>query len=65
MADIFSREIHGFLSRKIQLCEEEKIKADREHNDKRRRYIEGQLFELTFFRQYLTDNIDLKNRKYY
>ena len=65
MADIFSREIHDFLSKKIQLCEEEKIIAEREHNEKLKNHINGQLLELDFFRQYLTENIDLKNRKYY
>jgi hypothetical protein len=65
LAHVFSVEIHEFLSRKIRLAEEGKNRAVDEDDEKKRRYFEGQLLELNTMRRYLSEKIDLKNRKYY
>ncbi len=39
--------------------------ADQNNDSKFSHYYAGQLLELNVLRQYLTENIDLKNRKYY
>lgn len=65
MAEAFSREIHEYLNERIQLCEAGKSDAAKAGNTIEQSYFEGKLLELYFFRQYLTDNIDLKNSKYY
>lgn len=65
MADVYSVEIHAFISQKIGYCKKEISKADRGNDVTRKKAIEGQLLELHFFRQYLTDNIDLKNKSYF
>ncbi|HHB75239.1 MAG TPA: hypothetical protein ENK84_01665 [Desulfobulbus sp.] len=65
MAHIFSVEIHEFLGHKIRLAEKGKNKAVKGNDEKVRRYFEGQLLELNTMRRYLSEKIDLKNRKYY
>ena len=65
MPHAFSVEIHDYLSRKILLAEENKNKAIQKKNRAEQLYCEGQLFELTTMRQYLTDNIDLKTQNYF
>jgi hypothetical protein len=65
MAHIFSVEIHDFLSRKIKQAEKAKKMTEQNNDETSSHYYEGQIFELNVMRQYLTENIDLKNRKYY
>ena len=65
MADIFSREIHAFLSNNIQRCTENKAAAEQDNDADAKSFLDGQLHEFTFFRHYLADNFDLKNQKYF
>lgn len=65
MPNIFSVDIHDYLSDKILLLEESKKKAISQKSKERELYFEGQLFEFLTMREYLTANIDLKNQKYF
>lgn len=60
MPNEFSVEIHNYLSQKITQAQ----KAVAEKNEKSSFY-QGQLEELLRIREYLKDNIDLKNFAYY
>ncbi len=61
MPNDYSIEIHKYLSDKILLAEQTMRQGD-ENTATRAR---GQLEELLWIRQYLQENIDLKNFQYF
>lgn len=61
MPNEFSVEIHNHLSQKILEAE----KAAKIGDEKATAFARGQLEELQWIRQYLQENIDLKNFVYY
>ncbi len=60
MPNEYSIEIHRYLNHKI--AEAEKII---EENGVKKSNVQGQLDELLWIREYLSNNIDLKNFTYY
>ena len=60
MPNEFSVEIHDYLTQKITQAQ----KAIAENNEQSSFYL-GQLEELRRIREYLRENIDLKNFSYY
>ena len=65
MPNAFSVEIHDYLSKKIAQARTGVETAVSENDITTQRSFEGQLLELETLRHYLTENIDLKNQKYY
>jgi len=65
MPNVFSVEIHNYLSKKIRLARIGIETAVSENDMAAQRSFEGQLLELEALRQHLTENFDLKNHKYY
>lgn len=60
MPNEFSVEIHNYLTQKI--TEAQKAIADK---NEKAPFFQGQLDELSRIREYLQENIDLKNFTYY
>ena len=60
MPNEYSIEIHRYLTEKIS--EAQKIL---EQSDKENPNLQGQIDELLWIRQYMSDNIDLKDFTYY
>jgi hypothetical protein len=65
MAHAFSVEIQNFLTGGIKIAEDKKSSARQANDLESEQYYAGQLQELHHLRQYLTENFDLKNHKYY
>jgi hypothetical protein len=60
MPNEFSVQIHNYLTRKITEAEQA-VARDDEHAP----YYRGQLEELYWMRNYLKENVDLKDFSYY
>ena len=60
MPNEYSVEIHNYLSKKIA-----EITGKQEENPGQSAYLQGQLIELQWLREYLEKNIDLKGFKYH
>ncbi len=65
MAHEYSVQIHDWITKKMNTITAD-LKSAKEKNDpSKESYYKGQLEELGFIRQYLTDQIDLDTQKYY
>lgn len=65
MPDKFSTDIHDFLSAKLRRANEELAQAQGAGQTAAARFQEGRIAELLFFRNYMTERYDLKNRTYF
>ena len=65
MPHIFSVEIHGYLSSKIEQAKSRRKQAVAANAHGVQCRLEGELLELVAMRKYLAENIDLKTQKYY
>lgn len=62
MANEFSIQIHDFLSSKMEELSTKKFSTI---DIKENTFVEGQVSEIMWLREYLKENFDLKNFKYY
>lgn len=65
MAHEYSVQIHDWIIRKMNDVNVNLKSAEEQKNLEKKEYFEGQVAELLFIRQYLTDKIDLDTHTYY
>lgn len=65
MVNNYSVDTHQYISEKIHSAEKGKKRAEQQGDLKMQQYYDGQLKELSFFRQYLNKKIDLKTQTYF
>ena len=65
MSHEYSVQIHNWITRKTEEVKLKKLSADQENDTDKKEYLSGQLEELLFFRQYLSEQIDLETQTYY
>ncbi len=65
MAHEYSVQIHDWITKKMDQVRGRCKAAESDNDPATHQYFSGQLEELQFIRQYLTDQIDLDTQKYY
>ncbi len=65
MAHEYSVQIHDWITKKMNTITADLKSATEKNDSSKESYYKGQLGELEFIRQYLTDQIDLDTQKYY
>ncbi len=65
MAHEYSVQIHDWITKKMNTITAGLRSAQEKNDLPQESYYKGQLEELSFIRQYLTDQIDLDTQKYY
>ena len=65
MPNEYSIAIHNYITEQIHLHEEKVKKSSNDRNSAETHYSLGRLNELQWIRDYLAENIDLKEFSYY
>ena len=65
MTHEYSVQIHNWISQKMEEMKKQKMSAEKIKDKETEEYLIGQIDELLFFQQYLSDQIDLKTQTYY
>lgn len=65
MAHEYSVQVHNWITQKIEQIKTQKKPAKKKNDIETIEYLSGQLEELLFFQQYLTEHIDLQTQTYH